>query len=314
MVEGEISRLLTAAMAPNTLRAYQVGWRAFCNFKQQHSTVGNFSPASAQDIREFVASLSLQHLAPSTIATYVSGVGYFHKVYGWPDPTRGFLVAKLLEGCRRDHRGAVDTRLPITLPLLSRLLQALPHVCTSTFEASLFRAVFLSAFFGFMRIGEFAATSGSCLQNSLIMFSDVRFCDVGTSAASVLVTFRCSKANQSGPPQHIRLVRFADESLCPIQALLAFKAVRPLSQGSFFCHFDGRPLTKFQFNAVLRKVLRFSGLDELRVRAHSFRIGAATTAAAVGVRVSDIQSMGRWRSDAVHRYIRTATICQFPLE
>ena len=38
---------------------------------------------------------------------------------------------------------------------------------------------------------------------------------------------------------------------------------------------------------------------------HSFRIGAASTAAALGYNVEDIKWLGRWSSSTYHRYIRT---------
>lgn len=309
MVEGEIHRLLFAAFAPNTHQTYKTGWRAFCAFKHQRLCVN--SPASVQSIREFVAWLSLRQLAPATIATYVSGVGYYHKIQGWQDPTQDFLVAKLLEGCRRDHVGN-EKRLPLTLPVLSRLLQALTYVCSSEFEVKLFRAVMLSAFFGFMRIGEFAAKSQTCLQENILLFSDVQFCDLGMATTSVVVSFRHSKNNQSGPPQRIRLVQSVDRALCPVTALVAFAAVRPHLPGSFFCHFGGSPLTQYQFNAMLKKVLAFVGMGGALFRAHSFRIGAATTAFALGIPLDGVRSMGRWRSDAVQLYIRPVVECQMP--
>ena len=178
MVESEIHRLLFAAFSPKT---YQTGWRVFCAFKRQR--LDSNSPAAVQDIREFVAWLSLRQMAPATIATYVSGVGYYHKIQGWHDPTQDFFEAKLLEGCRRDRVGT-DKRWPMTLPILASILQALPHVCSVEFEVKLFRAVLLSAFFGFMRIGEFAAKSRTCMQENLLLFSDVHFCDLGTARAS----------------------------------------------------------------------------------------------------------------------------------
>ncbi len=70
--------------------------------------------------------------------------------------------------------------------------------------------------------------------------------------------------------------------------------VRPLGHGPLFCHFSGVPLTRYQFNAVLRNALVFCGLGEQHIRAHSFRIGAATVAHELGVPLADIQRMGRW--------------------
>lgn len=106
----------------------------------------SLGPATVINVRQFVAWLSLQCLAPATIASYVAGVGYYHKIHGWPDPTKDFLVSKLLEGCRRDCP-SVDNRLPISIAVLERICHALPQVCSSQFECKLFSAAVLSAFF-----------------------------------------------------------------------------------------------------------------------------------------------------------------------
>lgn len=44
-------------------------------------------------------------------------------------------------------------------------------------------------------------------------------------------------------------------------------------------------------------------LDPKQYKGHSFRTGAATHAAQVGFSENAIQNMGRWKSDAVKRYI-----------
>ena len=54
------------------------------------------------NVQEFVAWLSLHNLSPSTITTYVTRVGHFHKVHGWSDPAEDFIISKLLEGAHRD--------------------------------------------------------------------------------------------------------------------------------------------------------------------------------------------------------------------
>ena len=111
-----------------------------------------FTPATALDIRRFVAWLSVQNYAAATINTYVSAVEYFHNVMGFEDPTKDFLVSKLLEGCRRSNP-SVDKREPISLSTLQKIVEVLPSICSSTFETLMFKAVFLMAFFGFMRVG-----------------------------------------------------------------------------------------------------------------------------------------------------------------
>ena len=45
--------------------------------------------------------------------------------------------------------------------------------------------------------------------------------------------------------------------------------------GPFFCHFNGLPVTGFQFAAVLNKAISFLGIKQV-VRPNSFRICVTT--------------------------------------
>ena len=47
-----------------------------------------------------------------------------------------------------------------------------------------------------------------------------------------------------------------------------------------------------------------SGLDVAQYSGHSFRIGAATTAASVGIEDSLIKTLGRWESNAYQIYVK----------
>ena len=61
---------------------------------------------------------------------------------------------------------------------------------------------------------------------------------------------------------------------------------------------------KSKFTARFRQLLDQAGVDSTPYAGHSFRIGAATTAAAKGVEDSLIQTLGRWKSSAYLTYVR----------
>ncbi len=68
---------------------------------------------------------------------------------------------------------------------------------------------------------------------------------------------------------------------------------------------SGAHVTKPWFTNQIRDTLRALGLPQDDYAGHSFRIGAATTAAIAGIADSSIQTLGRWQSAAFLQYIRT---------
>ena len=74
--------------------------------------------------------------------------------------------------------------------------------------------------------------------------------------------------------------------------------------GPFFKFASGVPLSRELLVSRLREALRPSGLEVGKYSGHSFRIGAATTAAAVGIEDSLIKTLGRWKSAAYLLYVR----------
>ena len=84
--------------------------------------------------------------------------------------------------------------------------------------------------------------------------------------------------------------------LCPVTALLKFLIVRKKGEGPLFRYQDGRLLTRPRLVEAVRAALREAGLDDAKYCNHSFRIGAATTTAAKGIKDAMIKTLGRWRS------------------
>ena len=99
----------------------------------------------------------------------------------------------------------------------------------------------------------------------------------------------------------------ATPQYCPVVAMVDYlsRSKPPVLQ-PLFRFKSGTPLTRRRLTAKLRALLQLSGVCNVaNYSGHSFRIGAATTAAANGVPVWKIRAMGRMQSDCVLRYIRT---------
>ena len=80
-----------------------------------------------------------------------------------------------------------------------------------------------------------------------------------------------------------------------------------LGDSSVFLFSDGRMLTRVRLVSTLHSALQETGIDDSRFSGHSFRIGAATTAALQGVPDSLIKTVSRWESAAYQLFIRTPT-------
>lgn len=298
----EKERLIHLALANNTQAAYSSAWEKFKDFASRTGLKGTI-PLSVIEISYFIAYMSREGYAQATVASYLAGIAYRHRIMGFPDPTNTFIIKKMLDGLRKDRGPSNDTRLPITQDLLKNLIASLETVTRSQFEQSLFKAAFLLAFFGFLRVGELAANSKSQVQDTMLRRSDIKFIAHDGSPA-IEINFRVSKNNQFGQRQVILIPSQKFTALCPVSALRQYLSVAGSSL-VLFSHFDLTPLTKYQFSAMLRKTVEFCGFPNSQLfKSHSFRIGAATSARLHGLSDGEIQVLGRWRSGVFSNYIR----------
>ena len=87
-----------------------------------------------------------------------------------------------------------------------------------------------------------------------------------------------------------------------MHALWAYLEKRGPSPGPLFLFHSGTLLTRAALVDRLHLALQQSGLEPTTYNGHSFRIGAATTAAECGIEDSMIQTLGRWKSSAYLAY------------
>lgn len=70
---------------------------------------------------------------------------------------------------------------------------------------------------------------------------------------------------------------------CPVRCMIDYMRIHPILSGPLYCHFGGKPITRYQFSAVMGKALAVLGFNNKLYTSHSFRIGAATAAAEKGL-------------------------------
>ena len=157
------------------------------------------------------------------------------------------------------------------------------------------------SFFSFLRAGEF--TTNSPFDPSIHL-------TVGNVQADYLVDPTCFRVHiKRSKTDPFRVgcdiyVGRGNSLICPVVALGNFLALRGPPPGPLFCYADGRPLTWQQLSSRVQAILHSAGYPG-SYSGHSFRIGAATTAAARGIPDHLIKTLGRWSSDAYQLYIRT---------
>ena len=157
-------------------------------------------------------------------------------------------------------------------------------------------AAMLTAFHEFLRVSEY--TSSHVRQFDPL--TTLCWTDVTISSSCITLLIKASKTDPFRQGTKIHLFR-NNSHLCPFQALTYFISSHPTRSGPLFTWHDGRYLTRQGLASVLSKI---KPQHLVSMSSHSFRIGAATTAAAAGFPRWLIQALGRWTSNCYTQYIR----------
>ena len=111
-----MSGLLSSALTEG--RSYQRAWVIFRQFCAQfYGSTKPTLPLSPVCLPLYISYLSFRKLAYSTITLHLSAISYAHKLGGLCDPSKSFLIQKLLTALSRQRHS--DIRLPITLCMSS---------------------------------------------------------------------------------------------------------------------------------------------------------------------------------------------------
>ena len=264
-------------------------------------------PANESLLTEFAAFLAKTIKYPS-IKIYLAAVRHLHIRYGFQLNLHKMLRLQLvLRGIKRCHGDQTRVRLPITIHHLKLFSMLLAIPTTPNFDSLLIWAAMTLGFFGFLRLGELTCNSKFDPTIHLTLYSITFSSAVGTETSEFMTIL--IKESKTDPFRlgHTITIGSTMSDICPVKAIKSYLAVRPNAQGPLLVHASGKPLTKQTLINETRKLLIKSGFKASNYAGHSYRIGAATTAAKAKLPSWLIKTLGRWSSDCYERYIKTPT-------
>ena len=277
----KLKRIILNSRADSTHRGYERWVREWINFAKERGE-DPYVPS------EMLLANWLAEVAGSkTMNTAISAIQGAFELNGSAIPARDFaLFPRLRKGSRREAP-EVNRAAPMTLQHLDLLQHHLSQ--DDSFQGRRLRALILLTFHAMLRVGE-ALT--------------LKVEDVKKEEGGWELRLFYSKTDDGRIGQECHVVEGRATNV-----LREFIEDNELLEGHVFRRSEGaeaanKPYTYSAARSALNKALAATGLAGYGYRWHSFRAGAATSAAAGGVKKKFIMMSGRWRSDrGVKTYI-----------
>ena len=245
------------------------------------------------------------HLLAATIKKYLTGLKSHHidigcyssdidNVFSHGQVERAYRGIKLSE-----HTEDRLRKLPVTKDVLLPILKTLD---TSSIHGANVHAAFCLAYAGFLRLGEFTYEFGATRDPQFSQYHVTRR-SITFSADGLALYLPASKTDPFRLGVTI-LVAAADGEACPLRSLKNLYNVDPQSHDHPLFK-AGHKFSRDTVNTKLKDAMREAGIYRPPHLGFSFRAGAATDAKRAGMPDSDIQLLGRWKSDVFLTYIHT---------
>ena len=171
----------------------------------------------------------------------------------------------------------------------------------------LYKTAIITGYYGLFRVGELTTGSDPILVENIY---------IGNNKWKIQIVLKSSKTHsETSAPQIVQLAGIEKFNLdlqnnfnyCPCKVVPEYIKVRKTSGGKtgpLFIFQDGRPVSPENLGLVLQRAIKTCGLDETVYGCHSLRSGRALDLMKIGFSVETIKLIGRWKSNAVYKYIR----------
>ena len=314
-VSNVLERLKNKQTRDSTASNYLGIWRNLNKFIISLDCKDNLSWEEKTAL--FGAYLVDKGVQSSTLKSYFSAIKHVLRLDGYMWNDKKMLLSSLVRGCRLEN-DRVKIRLPIQKGLLEMLLFELDRHFEGNnrnqqpYLKSLYQTLFSLAYYGMLRVGEVAYSPHT-----------IKACNVhvGDNKDKIQLVLYTSKTHGlESRPQKIKISSVANPAtsqnsqgivcskfFCPFKLVINYMATRGpyfSDQDPFFVFTDGSAVQPAHIRTLLRLLIEKFGLDGSLYDVHSFRIGRTCDLEKFGYSVDQIKAMGRWKSNAVYRYLK----------
>ena len=288
----------------STKKNYYCVWKIFNSFIVKLDK----KPSSWEDrISLFGAYLVNKGMQSSTMKSYYSGIKSILRDDGYQVAATKVLFNTLVKSCKLVN-DRMKTRLPIQIRLLELILFEVERSFPNQYYLEvMYKTILLLGYYGLFRIGELTYTTSEHTLSACNIH-------IAWNKPKMLFVLYTSKTHDIGSrPQHIRISANTDQFskanrfFCPFKLSRQYLNLRGYyvsNMDPFFIFRDNKPVKLAHIRKVLKNSLHHLNLNPDLYNCHSSRIGRATDMIKNGEKLETVKIYGRWRSNAVYRYIR----------
>ena len=289
----------------STAKTYLGIWRKFNQFVIKLDDI----PRSWEERVSLYGGYLVDHgIHSSTLKTYITAIKQtlLTDGYAWNDDALYLHTLTSVTGACKKNNDKSYSKFPIKRNLMELILCEIERMYSKQpYLDTLYKTIILFSYYGLLRIGE--VTMGS----HVVKAKDVH---VGTNKDKIKLVLYSSKTHgKRNKPQSIRMDAL-DESdnqkllkFCPFEITREYSNIRNgyiQDDEQFFVFSDHSPVKPCHVRKVLKRALKNLNLNPAHYGTHSFRTGRATDLMKLGYQIEEIKQLGRWKSNAVYRYLR----------
>ena len=279
-------------MAESTLATRRSQWRKFVQFCVVYDRIA--LPASLETILLYLAFLA-EKFKYVSIINYLSAVWVFHKVNGYEhvDP-KSFPIVITLRGIRRTLGDVSIQARPVSVTELKMIFSVLDMSVDE--DLALWVAILL-CFRGSLRKSNVVEEGLAVEVNDVVVFPWGLLLSVRRTKT---ISFR--ERVLTIPFTYLHGSCFC---VCHYVKLLLQRGRISNRPHQLVAYVKGDKWVRGSYSWLSKRVKMVCNVLQLQeLTTHSFRRGAATALAEVGVALSDIRDLGDWRSMSVLLYLK----------